>query len=168
MEYLQIAFRTDLIQEPEIIFGMFNDIENQHHIEEGVRLLTDVRQFELKSLLRPAFANLKRLRRDVVAAETAGDGHLLLQEFEHFPCATTDFADGPWLQMMLLHHPQNVPDFKWRFFNEPARIFLQIFTVDVDISVEHVARELWRRCHHLILTFDCSSTRSPGERCQIP
>src|SRR5260370_7181060 len=161
MEYLQIAFRTDLIQEPEIIFGMFNDIENQHHIEEGVRLLTDVRQSALKSLVRSAFAHLEYLRRDVVAAETAGDVHLLLQEFEHFPCATTDFADGPWLQMMLLHHPQNVPDFKWRFFNEPARIFLQIFTVVVNISFDNFPPELSHRCPHLILPSHCRTTSSP-------
>src|SRR5438128_2832800 len=126
---------------------MLENIENENEIEDGVFLLTDVGQFELKSFVRSALAHLQSLRRDVVTPETAGGVHFFLQEPDHFSCAAANFADGLRLQTIFLHHSQDVLDLEWGFINMPKRIFLQVFTAHVDVPVEHVTRGLRRHCH---------------------
>src|SRR2546426_8165637 len=98
---------------------MLDNIENQNEIEDGVFLLTDVCQSELKSFVRPALAHLQSLRRDVVTPETACVVHVLLQEPDHFACTAADFADGLRLQTIFLHHSQDVLNLEWGFINMP-------------------------------------------------
>ena len=141
MKYLQLALWSDCGQEAEIVFDVLENIEDQHQVEEDAFLLTDVPQFELESFVRSAPAHLQGLRRDVVSPESACVVHLLVQELEHFACATTDVADGLRPQPVLLHHPQDLVDLERGFIDVPARIVLQVFPVDVDISVEHAARD---------------------------
>src|SRR5437773_2011020 len=71
VEDLQFALRSDCVQEPEIIFDVLNDIEDQHQIEERAFVLTDIPEFELESFVRSAPAHLQRLWRDVITAENA-------------------------------------------------------------------------------------------------
>src|SRR6266851_2903168 len=99
---LQITFRPDSVQKAEIVFDVFEDIEDQNQIEECVFLPTDVSQFELKFFICPALAHLHGLRRDVVTPETARVVHLLLQQPEHFARTTSDLAYGRRLQMVFL------------------------------------------------------------------
>src|SRR5208283_2367165 len=127
---------------------MLDDIEHQDQIEESPLLLTDVGQFKLQPFVGLALAHRDGLRRDVVSPEAARIVHPLLQQLEHLSGSASDFADGLWVQTVLLEHSLNLSNLKRGLVHVPKGVLLKIPPVGINISIEHLARDL---CHLMSL-----------------
>src|SRR5271165_2716966 len=127
---------------------MLDDIEHQDQIEESPLLLTDVGQFKLQPFVGLALAHSDGLRRDIVSPEAARIVHPLLQQLEHLAGATSDFADGLWVQTVFLEHSLNLSNLERGLVHVPKGILLKISPVGINISIEHLARDL---CHLMSL-----------------
>ena len=71
VEYLIVAFWSNVSQKTEIVFQMFNHVEHQHEIEEDIFLSAYICEFELKPLVRSHTAHFESLGRNLVSAEPA-------------------------------------------------------------------------------------------------
>src|SRR5207245_11781865 len=72
---------------------------------------------------------------------------VFLSLFEYLPGTTSDFADRRRLEVVVFQHADYLLCFPGRLLYVPVGVLPQVFAVHVDISVEHVARGLRRRCH---------------------
>src|SRR5260370_40838982 len=68
---LIVAFWPDVSQEAEIVFEVFDYVEHQDEIEEGIFLSADVCHLELNPFVRSQSAHLQSLWRHFVSPETA-------------------------------------------------------------------------------------------------
>src|SRR5258707_7964117 len=138
---LIVTFWPDVSQEAEIVFQVFDYVEHQDEIEEGIFLLADVCEFELNLFVCPPSAHIESLWRNFVSPESAFAIQLPLQLFEYLPGTTSGFAERPRLEVVLFQHTDYLFCFPGRLLYVPVGILLQVSTVLVNLCVRHLAAQ---------------------------
>src|SRR2546422_22120 len=112
---------------------MLEHVKHQDKIEELVPLLSDVRQPEVQRLVCSRGAQLKRLRRDVVAPQNAVGVQVLLQLTENLARSTAHVADALGGHPIPVQHQKDLPSLPGRLSDVPSRISAKILSLFVEV-----------------------------------